>query len=67
MLACVKRFGFPHIPNRAIGAMLAVPGSSAPISHKSAFWIHGRAFSPCACDSPAWPARPCGHSLIVAG
>jgi hypothetical protein len=34
---------------------------------KSAFWIHGRAFSPYACGSPSWPTLPCGDSLIVAG
>jgi hypothetical protein len=32
----------------------------------SASWIHGRAFSPCACDSPAWLTVTCGHWLIVA-
>jgi len=33
----------------------------------SAFWIHGRAFSPYACGCAAWPALPGWHSLIVAG
>ncbi len=35
-LACARRSGFPHIPNRAIGAIPAMPGSSAPISPQSA-------------------------------